>query len=484
VNAPLDKSLHKMDSTEELRLNERFSPIPFKKPASPPMSPPPLDLPPVVGSNFAGLDKLPRSVETYSSYVSMSPPRQSVLEVERVLRDFEHVEKALQKSPYIIPQDLYFLNQQNRENPPAAQEIENTNEDVETNEEEDPVPRVIEEGLTEIQNAESAETEVPQASEEEAVKGEDVINTEEKAEDGPQQQPDFLEESQWSLVGQSQIDLAEIVANYSVPEDVNTATSSPFVEHVKSRSKDLDADPPPSFKLRPSPATSSNGDVNETQLETPLPNDSMEVTDLNLLTVTEPKLSRMSSLQRRGQDYLNSFLARRQRRLAQDLVKSEPATPSFALVSAPSFDFVEPRRKVSPVTIILVIFLLLSMIMNVVQWRENKLLKVPKEDILDEIMTPGRVGETFDIFTTPSTSSSWDLWSNRNAGADIFVSSEASLLNWGDKAWRGYWKFGRKLSFGARRKREQLLNLEREFVGFCWRGISLLEELWNQVRRR
>lgn len=50
VNVPLVRSLTRRDSTESIRENERFSPIPFKKPISPPMSPPPLSLPPMVGS--------------------------------------------------------------------------------------------------------------------------------------------------------------------------------------------------------------------------------------------------------------------------------------------------------------------------------------------------------------------------------------------------------------------------------------------------
>ena len=487
MNAPIDRSVHKMDSTESMKQNERFSPIPFKKPVSPPMSPPPLELPPVVGPSTSpgvsvGMLGWPGRDESVGISGSMSPPRQSSMEVEKVLKNFEEVEKALQKSPYIIPQDLY-LNQGRVESQTKTME-ENLEEDLENVR--DQVVEEQEEVASGTDNKDDGNDLTEALRElEEQLGLEDIPDTGLRGEN-TLDESDLLGGSQWSMVNQDQAPLDEIMENYSGGEEVNTAASSPFVERTKVETEELEADPPPSFSIQPTPPESRLETRNdEPDNEKSESEEDPLLSSTALLTpVAEPKISRMSSIQRRGQEYLNMFLARRQRHIQEreTETEAEATVPTFALTSAPSFDFVEPpRRRIWPVTIILTILLTLSLVLNVFQWREYTLLRTAKEDRWEEIMTPGKVGETFEIFTTPSRPSSWDWWNGIRERNELILPTQIPQSLSLPEEWK---VFGRRLSFGARGKREKLLRLEQEFVGICWRGISFLEEMWERYRRR
>ena len=388
------------------------------------------------------------------------------------LEEFEAVEKALQKSPYVIPHDLYLMKMK-------AEEFQNgRNEATDATQQSDL-----------YHDSESPIKEETDVNHDEKGKGVERVQEDQMAEDviHPQetQTPEMEESSilggsEWSLFEPPPADLEEIVEGYSRSEEVNTAASSPFVKHTQNRPTNPESETNMPIEETPVPET----EMRDTE-EPP----EMQLSDATTLLVpseTGTALSRMSSIQRRGQEYLQYFIERRRQRTAieeppQAITDTLPPTIIIS-PQPPMLDTSRRRRRkqgpsTSPITIFLILLLSLSLIGNITQWRKIKQEKALRDDIWDEIMTPGKVGETFEIFTSPSKTR-WNWWDRLKEGS--FVSKDATTKS---KSGSGVLIEGRRLAFGARGKRATLERWEGNFVGICWRGISFLEDLWNKLSR-
>lgn len=268
---------------------------------------------------------------------------------EKALEEFLKVEKAFNESPYVVPEELQ---------PPRT-------------------------------NDENVQPET-------SVKNEDI-----RVETGSVNQ-----ESHETTVTESERDtVVELVEGYSVADEVSIPTpqSSPFIEHIKPHVPSIDHSPSPSpaaslrhrrsTSLPPMSRTRTPPTVDE-PIEQPIQSDDAQCT----LTVNDTTITRMPSIQRRGQEYLSQFLANRksQNRLPQTKPSTQP-TPI-------------PKTRPSPLLLILYVCVFLSFLGNIILVTKIYQLQYTQswETRLDTLMSPGKVGETFEIFTTPS--SNWWTW--------------------------------------------------------------------------
>ena len=372
-------SLERMESTDSMRENERFSPVPWVM--SPPGSPPPLSLYTSVALLHYHIHHGPSTVPSesimsssqqvishptelpLSEPVSSSPPRSQstsasnslgrsverksrIMAAEKALEEFLKVEKAFKESPYVMPAELQ-----------------------------------------------------PPTTDSEHVKSE--ISEDTKAETGS-----INQESHEIPVTETERDtVVELLEEYSNDDeaDLQSPQPSPFTEHTKSRLTSVDNTPSPSraaslrhrrsTSLPPMSRTRTPLTTDE-PIEQPTQSEDTGPT----LAVNGTAITRMPSIQRRGQEYLSEFLAKRksQNPLPPPKPSIQPTPP--------------PKTRPSPLLFLLCFFVFLSFLGNIILVTKVYQLQYPQnwESRLDTLMSPGKVGETFEIFTTPS--SEWWTW--------------------------------------------------------------------------
>jgi hypothetical protein len=88
-------------------------------------------------------------------------------------------------------------------------------------------------------------------------------------------------------------------------------------------------------------------------------------------------------------------------------------------------------------------------------------------------MTPGKVGETFEIFTTPPTDTKWWRWPKPTTNDFTAVPASSPRIyrtqrnNWGVSR-----VMGKRLTFGKGGKREVVRHIEGR-IGEFWEKTSL-----------
>jgi hypothetical protein len=430
------RELERKESTDSMRENERFSPIPWVM--SPPGSPPPLSLyssvallhyhihhnaGPLPSDTIESLVSNPTEIvstasASHSPIASRSPSIPSsppilrstrVLPAQQALEEFKAVENALTKSPYIIPQDL--------------------------------LPRGR--GKLAPQDTSRSDIVMLTPSTGESVTG--VVDTV-----GDTGNSD----------GSDGDELAELVEGYSFEEERRSEStlSSPFIEctrpTVPVEEEDTlepissdDNHNSTSAQSRRSTANSKTVDCQHDDLH---PSSALE-TPTPFETPTREPLNRMPSIQRRGQEYLAQFMAKRKR--------SPPTAKPSQTPSPPVSSRTTHTFTISPLILILCLLLLLSLVTNFfLITRLYQIQNTPPLN-LDTVMKPGRVGETFDIFTTPS--SNW--WAGRPKDPDIHVPAPPPTRTTPLYVPKVEWNLFRKerLSFGRSGKRRVLKKIER-----------------------
>jgi hypothetical protein len=192
----------------------------------------------------------------------------------------------------------------------------------------------------------------------------------------------------------------------------------------------------------------------------------------------EVSVTRASSIQRRGAEYLSQFLARR-KNSSQPAPKHRTTQPTPRMISFPV------------IPMILTLLLILSVAMNAVFFlKVTQLQRQQRQHTvnLESVMMPGRVGETFDIFTTPPRQ--W--WTFLRPATPSPPPSPAyqtptptfpQYRHRGRTTGRWWKKFEGRLSFGRGAKREMARKFE-EGVWKVWgkgRGLigGILERIWG-----
>jgi hypothetical protein len=458
------RELERKESTDSMRENERFSPIPWVM--SPPGSPPPLSLyssvallhyhihhnaGPLPSDNLESLVSNPTEIVStastaHSPFASRSPsipssppiPRSTrVLPAQQALEEFKAVENALTKSPYIIPQDL--LPRGSGKSAPQA----NTRSDIviPTSSLGESVSRVVD-AVDEVSNSDGS--------------------------DGDE--------------------LAKFVEGYSFEEesrsDRESILSSPFIECTRpsvpvededalepiSSDDNLISTSAQSCRL---PASSKTADCQQDDLH---PSSTLE-NQIPFETPTREPLTRMPSIQRRGQEYLAQFMAKRKRSTPTAKASQSPSSPSPPANRRTTYTF-----SISPLILVLCLLLLLSFVTNL--FLITRLYQIPNTTplSLDTLMKPGRVGETFDIFTTPSTN--W--WTRRPKDPDLHIPAPPPTRTTPLHVPKVEWKIFRKerLSFGRSGKRRVLKNIERNLELLLGRSKIFIQGAWARALGR
>lgn len=434
--------MSRSDSTDSIRENERFSPIPWI--ISPPGSPPPLSLYTSVALLHYHIHHTPTTTceqtcvpaetsplpepnspsgsPSRSTSASTSPANSirrtsKVLAQERAMEEFIAVERAIAQSPYILPQDII------------------------------PSPKPIK----------SVDTVVLENS---------VGKTDEESKDDTE-------------VRESEPDsLVEILQGYTDQDEISIRSiqSSPVIEHARPVSADVDThsvissqiviDVTPQPKpVSPPPTESAKPDepIEETKPEAiePLPAPASDTT-----TIT-----RMPSIQRRGQEYLMQFLAKRKSRMPSLQKPSSQPTLTTATTTSSS-----------PVLIVLSICVILSLLGNLFLMAKLWEVQTPQTQIdrLDYVMKPGIAGETFEIFTNPTTTSWWRRSLNSHSRDALPASPKQEHKI--EKQWKTEILYPR-LSFGDRGKREIVRALERRIVDMLgWTKVFVGDVLAKVLR--
>ena len=402
-------SPHRRDSTDSIRENERFSPIPYV--FSPPDSPPPLSLytsvallhyhihqAPQTGSMAATLqgggsaargDEMTEeavlssgsssnsSARSRNSSVLGSPARTTrVLPAEQALEEFIAVERALTRSPYILPGDM-LPSTRNDVNDGKGEEnakVELDKVKIETAEEEKKVG--------------DKELELPVASGETY---EDAVS--------------------------------ELVDEYSRQDDTDVKSlrsvpSSPFIEFTTPRipvPESLPATPSPSQPLHESTLSSTTVAAAEPlATNISVEESSHETTEQNLTLPLDQttSITRMPSIQRRGKEYLEQYIAKRTNTPNKKSAKTtKPAIPTTG-------------PAVSPMTVFFSIFITLSVVTNIIL--TTIILRNPA--IYSRLMNPVpvQVEEISPIVNEPVTTNWW--WRNEEKEVTSPVPTSTRLV--------------------------------------------------------
>jgi hypothetical protein len=97
-------------------------------------------------------------------------------------------------------------------------------------------------------------------------------------------------------------------------------------------------------------------------------------------------------------------------------------------------------------------------------------------------MKPGRVGDTFDIFTTPSTN--W--WARRPKDPDLHIPAPPPTRTTPLHVPKVEWNMFRKerLSFGRGGKRRVLKNIERNIELLLGKSKLFIQGAWARAFKR
>lgn len=276
--------------------------------------------------------------------------------------------------------------------------------------------------------------------------------------------------------------LADLVADYSFHDNNDgNLQSSPFLEYTRPKSPALEEDmdlstylksPPPSpqrsFLTREGGYTSPDGSK-----------------DLGGSTVVEESgegdLRRNTSIQRRGQEYLSQFLARR-----NPSTTRTTNNPSISTSSSTASQLAARRKFViSPTTILLGILVLVSLAANIFLFTRLYEYQSPRVPRLEDVMSPGKVGETFDIFT-PSTKW-WQLYHLKTKPVEVIpiaVPSRATRISY---SWRHLWETGwgdtwvGLKGWGGRRRRRIRWRHEERVINVLGRAQIMIYDVLQRV---
>jgi hypothetical protein len=503
------RAIERMASTESMRENERFSPIPWMM--SPPGSPPPLslynsvamlhyhihgtsspstqptetvspfqtsatelatamqilqgpqttDTAMAVQSTAATAKTDERSEATGESRSpSTSPPRSparvptNVLPSSQPLEEFQAVEKAILASPYILPQDL-LPKKSTTPSQQIQQPIADHNEDLSSS-------SII--TMIKVKEGEPG-TSMTKSKEEEffaelKMRGSQGRSRGKARKKQPETPTESLEMSAFTEITAADAadadisdddSLADLVADYSFRDDDDgELQSSPFLEYTRPKSPVLD-EMDLSMYLKSPPSSPQRSFAIRSE-ENAMPEDT-QVKGTTGGTTWDGDLKRNTSVQRRGQEYLSQFLARRK----PSTTTPATTTPSTKLDRARKYTISLP----SPFTILLSVVIILSLAANLFLFTKLYEYQSPRIPRLEDVMSPGKVGETFDIFT-PSTKR-WQLYHLKNKPVEVVpiaVPSRATRIsyNW-RQGWETWWK-GYKWG-GQRRRRIRWRHEER-----------------------
>jgi hypothetical protein len=331
--------LERMESTESMRENERFSPIPWT--FSPPISPPPLSLytsvallhyhihhhgplsevgiPPEIETLSSGTTSPSSSRNTRSAPNSPGSTRVSrVVSPDCGLEEFLAVKRALQTSPFVVPSELNPTNSENRMENQATDDIRS----------------------------------IGKEKEEECMVC--YLSMEKPPEDSLPTEPEVTLE-----VSEAERDsVVELVEGYSTIEsdigDMRSAQSSPFIDNPNSIPRILEPVESPSFTcepLGPIDAKTESQQINEQHEIKKEENNELPPTAEDQSLSANVQVSRVPSLQRRGQEYLSQFLAKRN--LQEPQPEQRPPTPP------------RPSHRFSPF-ILLYLLVVLSVVANII----------------------------------------------------------------------------------------------------------------------
>jgi hypothetical protein len=440
-----------------MRENERFSPIPYV--FSPPDSPPPLSLytsvallhyhihqapqtpvTPLPGLTAAVVGRemtedgilssesqSPVSSRSRTSSTGNSPPKTTkVLPADQALEEFIAVEAALTRSPYILPRDML----------PTTSGV----------------PHGV--GTTKVEDAGVELDKVKN----EASDQEEKVRTDEELARQIEETEDVLSEL---VEGYSLDDEGDVKSLRSVP-------SSPFIEFTTPRIPVVESRPvtaSSSQRLHESISTNTTTETepitNSTTTEEP-----KQETNEQSLTVPSDEttaITRMPSIQRRGKEYLEQFLAKRTRKSTK--------TPS----TKPN----KPTNTIPPMTIFLSLCIALSLLTNIILITvvlRNQTPFPPSEAFLK----PARIDDTFEIFTPSEATSQWWKWGPWGEKVVTTVPASTQIVR---KGKRESWVISKVWM----RKPDNLLKVQEDVVGKVeGEGVRRRERryvwLWGRTR--
>lgn len=324
-----------------------------------------------------------------------------VLKEDKALEEFIAVEKALTKSPYILPQDVVNSSTRN-------EVVESETRKQETGTILGPANEMEEDLLPE-----------PEVSESERDGLVDLVEGYSRDDDAETQSPQsspFVEHTKPAKLVDRDLPLSPVP--HTLPQTLASPILSPQPMHEESDKIDpiegvtsglLDNYTEKSTTLQPIPVENDDDQIGD-PTDPPLDNNTIQKSTPSqeeerlLATQSESTVTRMPSIQRRGQEYLAQFLAK-QKSKSSTSSSSSSTKPHSAPPHTPE------RNRQSLLTVILYIGIFVSLIGNIFLITKVYQLQtdmLSPEMRLDKIMKPGRVGETFEIFTSPS--SNWRIW--------------------------------------------------------------------------
>jgi hypothetical protein len=359
---------------------------------------------------------LPTTIQTNPSEMYRNVPLSPkigvrVTDTERALEEFRAVERAFEKSPYVIPPEIMGERGNSTEGENVVME-----------------------------DTEERETAVVENADDAKMESEDIFA----------QVEDMCEDD---------LDLSAILDDYSTSD----MPSSPFLQDTSPKIDDSTI-PPLALLGRP-------------EVE-------------NTTTIT-----RMPSIQRRGQEILREYLLKRS--LSPPTQSTNPApVPPKTESSPPQAEpsrieqintitqhpsILSPKHRtisysIPLTTIILIVILTLSLIGNLVQHIRLREFHLSQQKLWDEVMTPTTVGETFEIFTQPASRWSYP-WNNKKTPEGLRRVSPSGLEV----------TVQRGLSFGRRGKRGRLEEIEKmlksKIAGMVTRSKVFLNEIWRRFEK-
>jgi len=273
-------------------------------------------------------------------------------------------------------------------------------------------------------------------------------------------------------IGETEDVLSELVEGYSRDDETDVKSlrsvpSSPFIEFTTPRIPVVESRP-----TTPSPTSSQHlhdsiSTNTTTENEPPTNNTTTEESQPEMkeqtLTVA-PTLTRMPSIQRRGKEYLEQYLAKR---TTKSHATTKPKTPG--------------DNTVSPMTIFFCICITLSLLTNIILitivLRNPTISPLPSQDITNPV---GRIDDPFDIFTAPAAKSWWH-W--RRPGGERVVTTVPASTQVVHKGKRESWVVSKVWM----RKADKALKVEVEEREGKEAGVEGEEEgryvwLWGRTR--
>jgi len=362
-----------------------------------------------------------------SSSPPESPARATtrVLPASQPLEEFHAVEKAILASPYILPQDLLL----DKPNPSSPKHIQQPSESTDVPSDQTQSSKTKDETTSDSMT--SKEEEFFAELKMRGSQGRSLSKPLQKALESSMAMSAFTEINADDADISDNDSLADLVEDYSFRDNEDgDLQSSPFLEHTRPRTPILEDDEELSLYLKSPPPSPQRSFLPQKDEKT---SSEMEERMDGQGNDGAEQLKRNTSVQRKGQEYLAQFLARRNPSVTTPL-PVHPTTQSASPLLR------RRNLRISPTTILLSILVLLSLSANIFLFTKLYEYQTPQTARLDDIMSPGKVGKTFDIFTP--TTKWWQLYHLRNDPVEVIpvaVPSRAARIS---HSWRHVWETG------------------------------------------